>query len=108
MPVKAEGVDNADLTNIVFQGIFDFQNLWILFQKDKPDIAQECIKGQRETLMILHRLIDMPRKSEAELLAGFEADTNFGTSYKKGIITKEHLDIGKKMGVEGNSEKLVR
>lgn len=100
VPIKAEGVDNTDLTDIVFQGIFDFQDLWILFQKEKPEIAKKCIGRQRETLMILHRLIDMPRRSEAELLAGFEADTNFGTDYKKGIITKEHLDLGKKMGVD--------
>lgn len=105
IPVKSEGVGNTHMTDIVFEGIFDFQKMWIDFQKKKPEIAEECIaegciKKRRETLMILHRLIDMPRKCEAELLAGFEADTNFGTAYKKTIITKEHLELGKEKGVD--------
>lgn len=100
VPVLSEGVDNRHMTDIVFQGIFDFQRLWLWFQEHKPEIAQECITKRRETLMLLHRLIDMPRKCEAELLAGFEADTNFGTEYKKGIITEEHLELGRKMGVD--------
>ncbi len=99
-PVQDAGVDNARLTEIVFQGIFDFQKLWLAFCKKKPEAAQRCVEKRRETLMILHRLIDMPRKCEAEMLAGLEADTNFGTDYKKGIITKEHLELGKKMGVD--------
>lgn len=100
VPVLSEGVDNKHMTDIVFQGIFDFQKLWLWFQKHKPEAAKECISKRRETLMLLHRLIDMPRKCEAELLAGFEADTNFGTEYKKGIITEEHLELGRKMGVD--------
>ncbi len=99
-PVLDEGVDNTRLTDIVFRGIFDFQELWLEFRKRKPETAEKCIDNRRETLMIWHRLLDMPRKCEAELLAGFEADTNFGTGYKKGIITKEHLDFGRKMGVD--------
>ena len=100
VPVLSEGVDNKHMTDIVFQGIFDFQKLWLWFQKHKPEAAKECISKRRETLMLLHRLIDMPRKCEAELLAGFEADTNFGTEFKKGIITEEHLELGRKMGVD--------
>jgi len=100
VPVLSEGVDNKHMTDIVFQGIFDFQKLWLWFQKHKPVTAQECIDKKRETLMLLHRLIDMPRKCEAVLLAGFEADTNFGTKYKKGIITEQHLELGRKMGVD--------
>ena len=100
VPVKAEKVDNTHLTDIVFQGIFDFQKLWLSFCRDKPEIAKGCIENRRETLIILHRLVDMPRKCEAGMLAGFEADTNFGTAYKKGIITKEHLDLGKEKGVD--------
>ena len=100
VPLKDEGVDNTYLTDVVFKGIFDFQELWLDFRKRKPETAEECIENRRETLMILHRLIDMPRKCEAEMLAGFEADTNFGTGYRKGIITKEHLELGRKKGVD--------
>lgn len=100
VPLQDGGVDNAYLTDIVFQGIFDFQGLWLDFRKRKPKAAERCMENRRGTLMIWHRLIDMPRKCEAELLAGFEADTNFGTGYKKGIITGEHLELGKKMGVD--------
>lgn len=100
VPLQAEGVDNEHLTNIAFQGALDFQNEWFAFRRMKPDIADDCLANRRETLMILHRLIDMPRKEEAELLADFEADTNFGTNYKKGIITKEHLALAREKGVD--------
>lgn len=100
VPLQDEGVDNTHLTDIVFKGIFDFQKLWLDFRKRKPEAAEGCIGNRRGTLKILHRLIDMPRKCEAEMLAGFEADTNFGTGYRKGIITEEHLELGRKMGVD--------
>ncbi|MDE5779179.1 MAG: hypothetical protein K2I10_11825 [Lachnospiraceae bacterium] len=100
VPVQADGVDNEDLTNIAFEGAFDFQKYWLRFRQMKPELADICLAHRRETFMILHRLIDMPRKAEAELLAGFEADTNFGTNYKKGIITEEHLALAKEKGVD--------
>lgn len=100
VPLQDEGVDNAHLTDIVFKGIFDFQKLWLDFRKRKPEAAEGCIMDRRGTLKILHRLIDMPRKCEAEMLAGLEADTNFGTGYRKGIITKEHLELGRKKGLD--------
>lgn len=100
VPLQAEGVDNEHLTNLAFQGTLNFQNDWFAFRRMKPDIADACLANRRETLMILHRLIDMPRKEEAELLADFEADTNFGTNYKKGIITEEHLALAREKGVD--------
>ncbi|MDD6070242.1 MAG: hypothetical protein PUC12_05415 [Clostridiales bacterium] len=99
-PLQAEGVDNDRLTAIAFQGVFDFQKWWLQFRKDKPEIAKTCLEDRRGLLEILHRLIDMPRRCEARMLAGFEADTNFGTNYKKGIITKEHLALAKEKGVD--------
>ena len=99
-PLQAEGVDNDRLTAIAFQGVFDFQKWWLQFRKDKPEIAKTCLEDRRGLLEILHRLIDMPRRCEAKMLAGFEADTNFGTNYKKGIITKEHLALAKEKGVD--------
>lgn len=99
-PIQSKPVNNDVLTKIVFEGIFDFQRNWFSFRSIKKDIAENCITKKRETLMILHRLIDMPRKKEAEALATFEADTNFGTNYKKGIITKEHLELAKDKGLD--------
>lgn len=100
VPLQGEKVNNDCLTKIAFEGTFDFQNYWFKFRSEKPEIAEECLMNRRETLMLLHRLIDIPRKAEAEMLAGFEADTNFGTNYKKGIITKEHLALGKEKGID--------
>lgn len=98
--IQAEGVDNDYLTQIAFEGTFAFQKAWLSFRKAKPEIATKCLKERRQTLQILHRLIDMPRYEEAKLLGGFEADTNFGTNYKKGIITQEHLALAKEKGVD--------
>lgn len=100
VPIQAEGVNNAHYTDISFEGTFAFQNRWLGFRSFKEEIAKCCVEKSRETLMILHRLIDMPRLEEAELMAGFEADTNFGTNYKKGIITKEHLALAKEKGLD--------
>ena len=98
--VQAEGVDNDHMTQIAFEGTFAFQRAWFKFREAKPELARECVENRRQTLEILHRLIDMPRYDEAKLLAGFEADTNFGTNYKKGIITKEHLKLAEEKGVD--------
>lgn len=100
VPLQAEGVDNDHLTKIAFEGVFAFQKLWFGFRSQKPELAEECLQDRRGLLEILHRLIDMPRLCEAELLAGFEADTNFGTNYKKSIITKENLALAKEKGVD--------
>lgn len=100
VPLQSDGVDNEHLTNIAFEGAINFQKFWFAFRRMKQDIADDCLVNRRETLMILHRLIDMPRREEAELLAGFEADTNFGTNYKKGIITEEHLALAREKGVD--------
>ena len=99
-PVQDAGVNNDILTRICFEGVFDFQQALFAFRDSKPELAEECLQARRETLMILHRLIDMPRKEEAETLAGFEADTNFGTTYKKSLITKEHLALANQKGVD--------
>lgn len=99
-PVREKGIRQKELTEIVFQGVFEFQKLWFEFRKKKPEIAEECLGKKREILEILHRLIDMPRKEEAEFLAKFQADTNFGTDYRKGIITEEHLTLAKEKGID--------
>lgn len=98
--IQAEGVNNERLTAIAFEGTFAFQKMWFQFRKDKPQIAKQCLQDRRGLLQILHRLIDMPRRCEAQMLAEFEADTNFGTNYKKGIITQEHLKLAKEKGVD--------
>ena len=100
VPVQGPGVDNKRLTELCFEGVMDFQRLWMQFRRSKPAIAEACIAHKRETLMILHRLLDMPRKSEVEMLSGLEADTNFGTNYKKGIITREHIKLAEEKGVD--------
>lgn len=99
-PVQDEKISQQKLTDIVFEGIFAFQKQWFEFRRKKPELAKLCLSKKREILEILHRLIDMPRKEEAEFLAGFEADTNFGTTYRKGIITKEHLALAKEKGLD--------
>lgn len=98
--IQADGVNNDRLTAVAFEGTFAFQKIWFQFRKDKPQIAKQCLQDRRGLLQILHRLIDMPRRSEAQMLAEFEADTNFGTNYKKGIITQEHLALAKEKGVD--------
>ena len=100
VPLQAEGVDNDRMTQIAFEGVFAFQKLWLALGSKKQELAENCLHDRRGVLEILHRLIDMPRKCEAELLSRFEADTNFGTNYKKSIITKEHLALAKEKGVD--------
>lgn len=100
IPIQAEGVDNDKVTEAAFQGVMAFQNIWFAFRKDKVEQADKCLKDRRGLLKILHRLIDMPTKCEAQMLAGLQADTNFGTAYRKGIITKEHLELAKEKGLD--------
>lgn len=98
--IQDAGVKNEEMTRIVFEGILNFQKMWFSFRRMKPQIADSCIAQPRDLLKLLHRLIDMPRKEEVETLADFEADTNFGTNYKKGIITKDHIELAKEKGID--------
>lgn len=98
VPVQGEPLAHRKFTNIVFAGVLEFQKAWHEFQSCKPQIAAYCEKKRRETLMIMHRLIDMPRRKEVEILGDIEADTNFGTHYSKGIITQEHMNLLQQMG----------
>lgn len=100
VPIQDDGVNNDRLTRIAFEGVMEFQKVWHEFRRMRPNTAAGALVKKRELLMILHRLIDMPRKCEAETLAGFEADTNFGTNYKKGLITKEHIALAKEKGLD--------
>ena len=100
VPIKSAEVKNKNFTEVVFRGILDFQQYWFKFEKAKPELAAKCVTNRRETLMILHRLIDMPRRIEAEVLGRIEADTNFGTNYKKGIITESNVQLLEEKGVD--------
>lgn len=99
-PIKAEKVENDLIINKSFEGIMDFQKNFLKFRRSKPQIAQKVVNNRREMLMIVHRLIDMPRLVEVNLIAGIEADTNFGTNYKKEIITWENRELLKTRGIE--------
>lgn len=100
IPIKSFEVHNKDYLDKVFEGIFKFQEYWFSFEKLKPKLAKNCKNNKRETLMILHRLIDLPRLTEVNLLSKFEADTNFGTQYNKKIITDENKDLLQKKGID--------
>jgi len=100
VPLKSSEVNNKLYLDIVFKGIYSFQKYWFAFRSIKPELAGQCLKNRRESLMILHRLIDLPRYSEAELLSNFEADTNFGTKYMKSIITEENIGLLKQKGLD--------
>lgn len=100
IPIQGKPLAHHGFTDMVFAGILEFQRLWHEFESCKPQIAAGCIANRRETLMIMHRLIDMPRRSEAELLKDIEADTNFGTQYSKGIITPRHMELLREKGTD--------
>ena len=99
-PIKSEPVANDAITQASFRGILDFQKAFHSFKDKKPLLASRVEKNRRETLMIMHRLIDMPRLIEAELVADLEADTNFGTSYRRSIITEENKMLLKEKGTD--------
>lgn len=91
---------NQKYLDYVFQGVFNFQKYWFLFEKSKPELAKQAKANRRETLMILHRLIDMPRAEEAHLMGKFVADTNFGTNYQKNIITDKNKQLYEQKGAD--------
>ncbi len=99
IPIKAQKVDNDPITDKSFEGILDFQKNYLEFRHRKPEAAKKAAANRRESLMIIHRLIDMPRLCEAKLIGGIEADTNFGTNYRKSIITKENLRLLEEKGI---------
>jgi predicted HAD superfamily hydrolase len=99
-PIQSQGVGNDLYTNIVFQGVLTFQKYWFYFRNLKPELASNVLENRRDTLKILHRLIDMPTKEEVKLLMNFEADTNFGTNYKESIITEKNISLLKEKGIE--------
>ena len=98
-PIKGKAVQNPILQK-VFEGIFAFQQKWFDYRYQKPELAKQCVDNRREALMILHRLIDMPRKAEAELFTTVQADTNFGTTYAESVITKENIELLEQKGVD--------
>lgn len=100
VPLQDESIKNERLTNIVFEGILNFQQYWFYFRKQKPEIADKVIDNKKGCLEILHRMIDIPTLKEVELIMSFEADTNFGTNHKQPIITKENLDLLENKGIE--------
>lgn len=98
VPIKAGTVANDEITKASFQGIFDFQKAFHIFAEKKIDVVSKIKENRRSTLMILHRLIDMPRRVEVELVQKMEADTNFGTNYKNTIITEENIKLLQEKG----------
>lgn len=99
-PITDSVPPNNEFTNAVFEGILEFQRQWHWFRKQKPILAEKCLSDRRATLSILHRLIDMPRLSEVQLLKDVTADTNFGTTYQNIIITSDNLQLLKEKGIE--------
>ncbi len=100
VPLKSLEVGNKEYLDKVFEGVFKHQEYWFEFENIKPVFASKCKHNRRETLMILHRLIDIPRLPEVNLLSRFEADTNFGTQYKKSIITEQNKELLKTKGID--------
>ncbi len=97
-PIKGQAVNNLFLQD-VFQGIYDYQQNWFKFRENKEELAKKCISNSREALMLIHRLIDLPRIEEAQLFTTIEADTNFGTKYQKSIITKANIALLEEKGI---------
>ncbi len=97
-PIKGQAVSNIFLQD-VFQGIFDYQQNWFKFQENKEELAKECVSNSREALMLIHRLIDLPRIEEAQLFTNIEADTNFGTNYQESVITKADIALLEEKGI---------
>ena len=99
-PIKGKAVENDLITYASFYGILDFQKAFHKFAEMKPKAANKVINDRRGALMIMHRLIDMPKRKEAELIRNIEADTNFGTEYKKQIITDENIKLFEEKGAD--------
>lgn len=100
VPQKGEALPNESFTDAIFAGVDEFQKCWFLFRSAKPQAADECLKDRRGALMLLHRLIDMPREEEASLFCGVKADTNFGTGYVKSVVTEENLKLLAEKGTD--------
>lgn len=97
-PIKDKEVANGEVVQASFQGILDFQKAFHYFAERKPAVAEDILERRRETLMLMHRLVDMPRLCEAELARNMEADTNFGTMYRKQVITDENMSLLQEKG----------
>lgn len=100
VPQKGEALPNGWFTDAIFAGVDEFQKCWFLFRSVKPQAADECLKDRRGALMLLHRMIDMPRAEEARLFCGVKADTNFGTGYVKSVVTEENLKLLEEKGAD--------
>lgn len=100
-PICSDPVNNQTYTKLFFEGIEQFQKAFFYFREQKPDIAMICIEEKRiESLKLLHRLIDLPLKQEAEILSSLEADTNFGTNYKATILTEANKTLFNEKGID--------
>lgn len=100
VPIKAEPLGHTQFEKASFDGVLTFQKNWFLFRKRKPLLADKCLKNRRETLKIVHRLIDMPRLVEVKAIAQLQADTNFGTNYVDKIITDDNIQLLHEKGIE--------
>lgn len=99
-PLKAKELPFKRITDIVFKGILDYQKYWVRFKEHKPNLVKQIHKKRRESLMIIHRLIDMPRLEEVKFLMNLEGDTNFGTEYRKKLITDDNIKLMEEKGLE--------
>ncbi|HHU72704.1 MAG TPA: hypothetical protein GXZ21_11830 [Clostridiales bacterium] len=99
-PLKDKELPFKRITDIVFKGILDYQKYWIRFKEHKPNLVKRILTKRRESLMIIHRLIDMPKLEEVEFLMNLEGDTNFGTEYRKKLITDDNIRLMKEKGLD--------
>ncbi|MDF2587712.1 MAG: hypothetical protein K0S41_1553 [Anaerocolumna sp.] len=99
-PIKSKELGYKDMSEVIFEGIFDYQKYWFKFKMEKPNLAYQVCANRRENLMLLHRLIDMPRNVEVEFLKDLEGDTNFGTDYRKCLITDDNIQLLKLKGAD--------
>src|SRR5690625_2219622 len=105
-PIQLKGLKKNDkFKKACWDGIFQFQKLWFYFKERKPNIAKDVMNNRRDLMKILHRLIDFPTKSEANVIGELQYDDNFGSRNIDFICSNNQRSILEKKGIEYVDQK---
>lgn len=85
--------DNKRKKEILWQGIYHFQNLWFLLYSKKTYLLEKILGQREEFLSLLLRLLTLPTNDEALYLGQLYYDESSLFSSKAAVCKKEDFDL---------------
>ncbi len=80
------------------EGMIVFQNLFLQFLKQKPELRNRLYNQKEAHCKVINRLLDFPTREEAEHLCRLHYDENFGSTIVLPIMTDKDKQLLSKVG----------